>query len=153
MLFIHLSIWLKTDKLTLAYQIKSQTNILRNGSLSQKRNLSVLLPNITIHQLQVWTDYYGDTSILVKDKLCLKRIINIADVCFELGYQLSHFKTSMSIVIPKPNKESYDSPKSFRHIVLLNTIGKLIERVISNQLQFHLILNNFIHPSQLGVIT
>jgi len=53
------------------------------------------------------------------------------------------------IVIPKLNKESYDFPKSFRPIILLNTLGKLIEKVIGKCLQFHLILNNFIHPCQL----
>ena len=53
------------------------------------------------------------------------------------------------IVIPKPNKSSYDSLKSFRFIVLLNTMGKLIEKVIGDRLQFQVILNNFIHQSQL----
>jgi len=38
------------------------------------------------------------------------------------------------IVIPKPNKESYNSPKSFQSIVLLNTLGKLTEKVISEHL-------------------
>ena len=87
---------------------------------------------------------------IVKNKSCLKRIINIADTCFELGYWLFYFKVSTSIIIPKPNKESYDSPKSFRPIVLLNTIGKLIKKVIGDRLQFHFILNNFIYPSQLS---
>jgi len=54
------------------------------------------------------------------------------------------------IVISKPNKQLYDSPKSFRPIVLLNTLGKLIEKVIRERLQFHVAANNFIHPSQLG---
>ena len=54
------------------------------------------------------------------------------------------------IVIPKPNKLSYDSPKSFRPIVLLNTMGKLIEKVIGDRLQFQVVSNNFIHQSQLG---
>jgi len=66
-------------------------------------------------------------------------------MCFELGYWLSYFKTSTTIVIFKPNKVSYDSPKLFRPIVLLNTLGKLIEKVISDRLQFHTISNNFIH--------
>jgi len=56
----------------------------------------------------------------------------------------------MIIVIPKPNKSSYNSLKSFRPIVLLNTMGKLIENVIGEKLQFHVISNNFIHQSQLG---
>ena len=54
--------------------------------------------------------------------MCLKKIINIADACFELDHWSSHFKVSTSIIIPKPNKESYNSPKVFRPIVLLNTI-------------------------------
>ena len=80
----------------------------------------------------------------------MKRIINIADVCFELDHWPSHFKTSISIVIPKPNKKLYNSPKSFRPIVLLNILEKLIEKVIGDQLQFHIISNNFIYSSQLG---
>ena len=79
--------------------------------------------------------------------MCLKRIINIADAYFEL--QPSHFKILTSIIIPKSNKRSYNSPKAFRPIVLLNILGKLIEKVISEFLQFHLISNNFIHSSQL----
>ena len=53
------------------------------------------------------------------------------------------------VVIPKPNKATFDSPKSYCHIVLLNTIGKLFEKMIGECLQFHMISNNFIHPSQL----
>ena len=69
---------------------------------------------------------------------------------FELGYWSLHFKVSTSIIIPKPNKESYNFPKAFRPIVLLNILGKLIEKVISECLYFHLISNNFIHSSQIG---
>ena len=54
------------------------------------------------------------------------------------------------IVISKPNKKSYDLPKSFRPIVLLNILDKLIEKVISKRLQFQVVANDFIHPSQLG---
>ena len=87
---------------------------------------------------------------IIKDKTCLKEIINIANACFELGHWPSHFKTSMTIIIPKPHKDSYDSPKSFRPIILLNILGKLIEKAIGEHLQFHMISNNFIHQSQLG---
>jgi len=54
------------------------------------------------------------------------------------------------VIIPKSNKLSYDSPKSFRPIILLNTLGKLIEKVIGERLQFHMVNNDFIHSSQLG---
>ena len=55
----------------------------------------------------------------------------------------------MSIIIPKPNKESYDFPKDFRPIILLNTISKLIEKVIGERLQFQSISNKFIYQCQL----
>jgi len=54
------------------------------------------------------------------------------------------------VIIPKPKKQSYDSPKLFRLIVLLNTVGKLIEKVIGKRLQFLIMSNDFIYLDQLG---
>ena len=87
---------------------------------------------------------------IVKDKTCLGNIITIANACIEIGYWPNHFKNLITIFISKPNKAAYDFPKSFRPIVLLNTLGKLIEKVIGDRLQFHVISNDFIHQSQLG---
>ena len=81
---------------------------------------------------------------------CMSHIVNIANACINLGHSPNHFKQLSMVIIPKPNKMAYDSSKSFRPIVLLNTIGKLIEKVIAECLQFHVAKNNFIHPSQLG---
>jgi len=57
---------------------------------------------------------------------------------------------STTVVIPKPNKSSYDNPKAFQPIVLLNTLGKLVEKVIAERLQFIVVSNNFVYLSQLG---
>ena len=76
--------------------------------------------------------------------------MNIVNACINLEHQLSHFKELLSIIISKPNKTVYDSFKFFQLIVLLNMIGKLIEKAISEHLQYHLITNNFIYPNQLG---
>ena len=81
----------------------------------------------------------------LKNKMCLNNIINITNSCFDLDFWPSHFKISTTIVIPKFNKTLYNTPKLFRPIVLLNTLGKLIEKVISDKLQFHMVLNNFIY--------
>jgi len=93
---------------------------------------------------------WSHLKCIINNEACLGNIISIANVCFELGLWLSHFKSSTTIIISKPNKESYDSPKSFQPIILLNTLGKLIEKVISKCLQFSLISNGFIHLCQLG---
>ena len=53
------------------------------------------------------------------------------------------------MIIPKLNKMVYDHPKSYCPIVLLNTLGKLIEKVITERLQFLVVRNDFIHLSQL----
>ena len=89
-------------------------------------------------------------KFIIKHDHCLTNIINIADSCINLGYWPKHFKILATIIIPKPNKTSYDQPKAFCPIVLLNTLGKLIEKVVANRLQFIVTRNDFIHPSQLG---
>jgi len=87
---------------------------------------------------------------IVKNKECFNKLIDIANICIDLGHWPSHFKTLTTIIIPKPNKALYDSTKSFCPIVLLNTTGKLFEKMTGEQLQFLSISNNFIHLCQLG---
>ena len=87
------------------------------------------------------------STIRSEDYIC--KFINIANTCINLGHWPSYFKTSIIVVIPKPNKAIFDSLKLYRPIVLLNTIGKLFKKMIGERLQFHTISNNFIHPSQL----
>ena len=89
-------------------------------------------------------------KLIIKDDMCLSKIINIADACITLSYWPKYFKVSTTVVIPKPNKSSYNSLKAFQPIVLLNTLGKLIEKVIAKRLQFIIASNNFVHLSQLG---
>ena len=89
-------------------------------------------------------------KFIVKDDDCLTNIIKITDLCINLEYWPNYFKVSSTIVIPKLNKSLYDQLKAFWLIVLLNTLGKLIEKVIADRLQFMVMCNDFIHPSQLG---
>ena len=69
-------------------------------------------------------------KIIVNDVSCLKNLINITNVCIDLGYWPMHFKKLSSIIISKPNKASYNSSKAFRPIMLLNMLGKLIKKTI-----------------------
>jgi len=73
---------------------------------------------------------WSHLKIILKDDKCLNSIIHIANACIELEYWPLHFKRFTTVIIPKLNKKSYDTPKSFRPIILLNTMGKLIEKVI-----------------------
>jgi len=88
-------------------------------------------------------------KVIIKDDIYLNNFVNIANKCINPGYWPSHFKISLSIIISKLNKTSYDSPKMFQPIVLLNMLGKLIKKVIGKRLQFQAISNYSIHLDQL----
>jgi len=91
-------------------------------------------------------DSFSREEFISADNKCLENIVNIANICIDLGYWPMYFKMSLSIIISKPNKTSYDSPKSFHPIVLLNMLGKFIKKVIGKCLQFYAIANNFVYP-------
>ena len=111
------------------------------SAISKCSDASALGPDkLTWHHLK----------FIIKHNSCLTNIVNIADSYINLEYWPEYFKTSSTIIIPKPNKSSYDKLNAFRSIVLLNTLGKLIEKVVANRLQFTVASNNFIHLSQLG---
>lgn len=61
---------------------------------------------------------------------CISKLIDITNACIDLGYWPNHFKMSTIVIIPKQNKSSYDMSKLFCPIVLLNTLGKLFEKMI-----------------------
>ena len=67
---------------------------------------------------------------IIKSEECITKFIDIANAYIDLGHWPSHFKMSITVIISKPNKALYNSCKSFCPIVLLNTIGKLFEKMI-----------------------
>ncbi|KAF8673940.1 hypothetical protein AX14_005289 [Amanita brunnescens Koide BX004] len=72
-------------------------------------------------------------------------------VCFT-GTWPSHFKDSVSVIIPKPNKPDYSIPKAYRLIALLNTIGKLLTKILANRLQHDAAQYGLLHRDQFGGI-
>jgi len=87
---------------------------------------------------------------IIKNNEYITKLIDIANACIDLEHWPSHFKMSMTVIIPKPNKALYNFPKFFCPIILLNIMGKLFEKMIGERLQFLTISNNFIYLYQLG---
>ena len=79
--------------------------------------------------------------------------LSLAEVCIQVGHWPAHFKESLSVIILKPGKASYLTPKSFRPIVLLNTLGKLVKKMLSHQLQFDRVQHGAFQPNQFGGIS
>ena len=53
---------------------------------------------------------------------------------FELDVYPDEWKESITIVLRKPGKPSYEEPKAYRPIALLNTLGKLFSSIVADDL-------------------
>ena len=89
--------------------------------------------------------FWRHLKAVINNDKCLSNIVNIINACIDLGHWPSHFKISTSIIIPKSNKASYNSPKMFYPIILLDTLGKLIKKVIGEKLQYQSITSKFVY--------
>ena len=56
-------------------------------------------------------------KVFMADPGILSLFMWIANACLTSSYWPAYFKTSMTVIIPKPNKLSYNIPKAFRPIV------------------------------------
>lgn len=72
------------------------------------------------------------------------------NACVKLGAHPRMFKVSRTVVIPKPNKPDYTKAKAYRPIVLLNCLGKLLEKILAWRLQFEGQKLGLLHPCQFG---
>jgi len=67
-----------------------------------------------------------------------------------LGYHPASLKSSNGVVLDKPGKPFYESPASFRIIVLIRTISKILERITAARLLAAARLRGLLHPNQCG---
>jgi hypothetical protein len=70
-------------------------------------------------------------KVLIMDADVARVLLSLGNSCISLGHWPSVFKESVSVIIPKPGKPCHDTPKMFCPIVLLNTIGKLFEKMLA----------------------
>ena len=78
----------------------------------------------------------GIPNQLLKEcrKTLSRDLTELFNACISLGYHPKRFKESTTIVLRKPQKPRYDTPKSYRPIALLNTMGKLLEKLVANRI-------------------
>ena len=92
-------------------------------------------------------------KLVVKDKRALQALTELFNRVVDEGVWPHQLKSSISCIIPKPKKPVYDVPKAFRPIALLNTIGKLLTKVITKRLQFEAQEHSLFHEGQFGGIS
>jgi len=77
-------------------------------------------------------------------------ILDLLSPLVAFGYHPPSLKNANGVVLDKPGKASYDSPASFRIIVLLKTISKILEWVMTVRLSAIAKSRNLLHPNQCG---
>ena len=58
------------------------------------------------------------------------------NACLRLHYCPQHSRESITVTLRKPGKSDYGQLKSYQPVVLLNTLGKVMESVIAKRLSF-----------------
>ncbi|KAI1001176.1 hypothetical protein K3495_g7023 [Podosphaera aphanis] len=91
------------------------------------------------------------TRFLKKCMITLsKDLVELFNACLCLGYHPKRFKESTTVVLRKPQKPRYDTPKAYRPIALLNTMGKLLEKLVANRISKAAKDYNLLPDEQMG---
>ncbi|KAJ1299690.1 hypothetical protein OPQ81_005380 [Rhizoctonia solani] len=70
--------------------------------------------------------------------------------CLDLGYHPSALRNAVISIIPKPRKTNMSDPKSYRPISLLETLSKLLEKIITRRLIFEAGKHDLLPHTQFG---
>ncbi len=65
-----------------------------------------------------------------------KRITSLLGKCLTAGYHPIAWRKAIAIALKKPNKPDYSNPRAYRLITLLESLGKVLEKVIAKRLTF-----------------
>jgi hypothetical protein len=66
------------------------------------------------------------------------------------GYHPRCWRQATTVVIPKPNKPDYRDPKAYRPIALLNSLGKILEKLMATRISTMAEAHHLLHLDQIG---
>ncbi len=93
---------------------------------------------------------YSDAYISRTDAPWLRRLTALFNSSLSLGYYPDYFRDSIIVVRKKPGPKDLTAVKSYRPIALLNTLGKVMEAIIAERLQYLFATKNILPPTHLG---
>ena len=70
--------------------------------------------------------------------------------CLQRGVFSNRWKTAKLIPTVKPGKENSDDVSKFRPISLLNTGGKVLDKLLINRINHHVFAHDIINKNQYG---
>ncbi len=78
------------------------------------------------------------------------RITNLVQQTIRLGYHPKEWKKGRGILLEKGGKRDLGLVRSYRVISLLNCLGKVVEKLVAEQLAFYCETFSKLHPGQMG---
>ena len=83
---------------------------------------------------------------------CINTLVNhlyyIFRAIFELDTYPNEWKESITVVLRKPGKPSYENPKAYQPIALLNTMGKLFSTITTDEISYFCKTRDLFPPNQ-----
>ncbi|CAE6463334.1 unnamed protein product [Rhizoctonia solani] len=76
--------------------------------------------------------------------------VSLFNVCLRIGYHPTSLRNCIIAPIPKPRRQDMSIPKNYRPIALLETLSKLLEKVITNRITHEAGKHNLLSHSQFG---
>ena len=77
---------------------------------------------------------------------------SIMNACLRIGHFPTAWKRAAVKIIPKPGKDDYAAPKSYRPIGLLPVLGKVLEKLFANRLTWTMGNRGLLSPRQYGFV-
>lgn len=78
------------------------------------------------------------------------QLLNILNACLELGHFPNPWRSATTAIIRKHDKDCYSQPNSYRPIALLNCLGKVFEKIITNRMTFWAETSNALSKNHMG---
>lgn len=81
----------------------------------------------------------------------LDMLYQIFNACIRTGYNPSHFQRSITVVLRKGGTDrDYTTPKAYRPVALLNTMGKFLEAIVARRISYAMEANGLLPRGHLG---
>ncbi|EEA25056.1 reverse transcriptase, putative [Talaromyces marneffei ATCC 18224] len=88
---------------------------------------------------------------IISVPVVLSTLYEIYNACVRKGYNPSHFQRSITVVLRKGGTDrDYRTPKAYRPVALLNTLGKFLEAIIARRISYAMETEGLLPKSHLG---
>lgn len=123
---------------------------------------SLPFPDITLAQVETSILKAGNTApgadelptdiLKVAWPLIKDITLRLFQGCLRLGYHPKCFRKASLVILEKPRKDDKSSPRSYRPIALLSTLGKGLERLIARNISWIAVTHKVLASQQFGAL-